>query len=50
MNERQKTAIDRLTHVVEGLYDGMDAGEIPEMSLALRSKKNIEFDGMHSVW
>lgn len=49
-NDRQKVTLDKLTTIVEGLYNDMDAGNIPEMKLALRSKKNIEFDTTHGVW
>lgn len=49
-NERQKVAMDRLTDVVAGIYDQLDRGDIPEMKLALRSKKNIVFDNTHNVW
>ncbi len=49
-NERHQIALEKLTTVVEGLYNELSAGEIPEMKLALRSKKNIEFDTTHNVW
>ncbi|MDR0523107.1 MAG: DNA topoisomerase IV subunit A [Candidatus Methanoplasma sp.] len=49
-NERQKAAMDQLTTVVGRVYDQMRDGDIPLMSLPLRSKKNIEFDSRHSVW
>ena len=50
MNERQKLAVDRLTNVVAGVYDQMARGDIPQMTLSQRSKKNIEFDPTHGVW
>ena len=50
MNERQKKAVDNLTTIIASLYDQMDTGEIPAMSLPLRSKKNIEFDPRYDVW
>ena len=50
MNERQKKAVDNLTTIIASLYDQMDTGEIPTMSLPLRSKKNIEFDPRYDVW
>ena len=50
MNERQKKAVDNLATIIGSLYDQMDTGEIPAMSLPLRSKKNIEFDPRYDVW
>ena len=50
MNERQKKAVDNLTTIISSLYDQMDTGEIPSMTLPLRSKKNIEFDPRYDVW
>lgn len=49
-NERQQLALERLTEVVARVYDQMKDGEIPQMSLSQRSKRNIEFDPVHSVW
>jgi DNA topoisomerase VI subunit A len=50
MNDRQKMAMDNLTMMVGQMYDHLDQGEIPSMSLSLRSKKNIEFDPSTDVW
>lgn len=50
MNERQQKAVDNLTTIIGSLYDQMESGEIPSMSLPLRSKKNIEFDPRYNVW
>lgn len=49
-NNRQKDAVNNLTAIVSSFYDSMDSGEIPSMSLPLRSKKNIEFDPRYNVW
>jgi len=49
-NERQNAAMSSLTSIVGGIYDQLDAGDVPVMELPLRSKKNIEFDTQHSVW
>ena len=49
-NERQKTAMNSLTSIVENIYDQLNTGNVPAMALPLRSKKNIEFDNQHSVW
>ena len=50
MNERDTKTVGKLTSIVGQLYDQMDAGEVPEMSLPLRSKKNIEFNTATNVW
>ena len=50
MNERDTKTVDNLTSIVGQLYNQMDAGEVPEMSLPLRSKKNIEFNSNTNVW
>ncbi len=50
MNERQQTAQENLTTIVENVYNLLDSGEIPQMGLPLRSKKNIEFNVHHNVW
>ncbi len=50
MNERDANTVGNLTTIVDSLYRQMDAGDIPAMSLPLRSKKNIEFDPAHNVW
>ena len=42
--------MDSLMGIVESIYDQMDTGAIPGMNLALRSKKNIEFDPRTNVW
>ena len=49
-NERQTVAMNNLTSIVENIYDQLNAGNIPAMTLPLRSKKNIEFDTKHNVW
>ncbi|MDD4221966.1 MAG: DNA topoisomerase VI, partial [Candidatus Methanomethylophilus sp.] len=49
-NLRQKKALDSLTHTVEHIYDSLDRGEIPTMTIPLRSKRNIEFDPKTEVW
>jgi len=42
--------MNNLTSIVENIYDQLNAGNIPAMTLPLRSKKNIEFDTKHNVW
>lgn len=50
MNERQKLAVDNLTTLITQFYNQMNTGDVPAMTLPLRSKKNIEFDPRHDVW
>ncbi len=50
MNETETKTVDNLSGIVESLYNQINAGDVPEMSLALRSKKNITFDTRHDVW
>ncbi|NLL95217.1 MAG: DNA topoisomerase IV subunit A [Thermoplasmatales archaeon] len=50
MNERNANAQDSLKGIVETLYDQLDGGKIPTMSLPQRSKRNIEFDPKKNVW
>lgn len=49
-NERYQKAVDNLTVLIDKFYNQMDTGEIPSMTLPLRSKKNIQFDPNHNVW
>lgn len=49
-NDRSKQTMDTLMGIVDGIYNQMNTGDIPAMDLALRSKKNIEFDPKTSVW
>jgi len=49
-NDRAKGTVDSLMGIVESIYNQMDGGQIPGMNLALRSKKNIEFDARTNVW
>lgn len=50
MNDRDTKTVGNLTTIVDKLYNQMDMGEVPEMTLPLRSKKNIEFDVNSNVW
>ena len=50
MNERETMTVDNLTNIVESIYNQIDAGDIPAVSLPLRSKRNIEFDPSLNVW
>jgi len=48
--ERQEKAVQELLRIAESVYDQLDHGDIPQMDLSLRSKKNIEFDTRKNVW
>ena len=50
MNENETKTVNNLSQIVESLYNQINVGDVPEMSLALRSKKNITFDTRHDVW
>ena len=49
-NERHEITMERLTKIVDSIYNQLDGGEIPAMNLPLRSKNNIDFDPRHNVW
>jgi len=49
-SDRHENAIANLMKVVENIYDQMNGGEIPNMHVPLRSKKNIEFNTQENVW
>lgn len=49
-NDRSADTMRSLMGIVERMYDQMDGGDIPNMDISLRSKKNIEFDPRTSVW
>jgi len=49
-NDRHQETILRLHGVAEDIYDQLDKGQIPKMSIPLRTKTNIEFDPKKSVW
>ena len=45
-----KGTLDSLDKIVDGLYTHLDNGNIPAMEVALRSKRNIEFNPGTGVW
>jgi DNA topoisomerase-6 subunit A len=47
---RQKQALQALYTIAEGVYDQIDRGQIPKMTIPLRTKANIRFDAKKSVW
>ncbi len=50
MTEEGKEAVQKLYEIAESIYDQIDSGKIPKMSIPLRTKGNIRFDPKHSVW
>jgi DNA topoisomerase-6 subunit A len=50
MNDEGKEAVQKLYEIAESIYDQIDSGKIPKMSIPLRTKGNIRFDPKHSVW
>jgi len=49
-NQRNTVAIERLHSIAEDIYDQLDGGKIPKMSLPLRTKSNIKFNHKTQVW
>ncbi|OPY31380.1 MAG: Type 2 DNA topoisomerase 6 subunit A [Methanomassiliicoccales archaeon PtaU1.Bin124] len=49
-NSGQKKAVDELHKIAESIYNQIDDGKIPKMTLPLRTKGNIRFDPKHNVW
>lgn len=47
---RQKQALQALYGISENIYNQLDQGQIPHMSIPLRTKGNIRFDTRKSVW
>ena len=45
-----RDALNSLNSIVDGLYTHLDKGNIPAMEVALRSKRNIEFNPGTGVW
>ncbi len=44
MIKKENLVAKRLLSIVEGLYDQMSSGEIPNLILPTRSKNNIEYN------
>ncbi|HKM09887.1 MAG TPA: DNA topoisomerase IV subunit A [Candidatus Methanomethylophilaceae archaeon] len=50
MTGNNKETMESLTKIVDGIYNNLNDGEVPSMRVALRSKKNIEFNPKSGVW
>ncbi|MDP7096722.1 MAG: DNA topoisomerase VI, partial [Candidatus Poseidoniia archaeon] len=44
------TAVDELEQIAERIYNQLNSGKVPEMSIPTRSKNNIIFDERSKVW
>jgi DNA topoisomerase VI subunit A len=50
MTEEENKAVRALTDIAQSIYDQIDTGRIPKMTLPLRTKSNIRFDPKHGVF
>ncbi len=50
MTEEENKAVRSLKDIAQSIYDQIDSGRIPKMTLPLRTKGNIRFDHKHGVW
>ncbi|MEE9164216.1 MAG: DNA topoisomerase IV subunit A [Thermoplasmata archaeon] len=48
--DRQQGVVRSLRGLAETVYEHLDRGHIPEMSIPLRTKSNIRFDARTGVW
>ena len=44
------TAVDELEQIAERIYNQLNTGKVPEMTIPTRSKNNINFDEKSKVW
>ena len=44
------TAVDELEQIAERIYNQLNTGKVPEMTIPTRSKNNIIFDEKSKVW
>ncbi len=50
MTEEENKAVSSLKDIAQSIYDQIDSGKIPKMTLPLRTKSNIRFNPKHGVW
>lgn len=50
MNEMEIKCLNSLLGILQGFYDQMKSGKIPEIEISTRTKFNIEFDEASGVW
>ncbi|MCX6650421.1 MAG: DNA topoisomerase IV subunit A [Methanomassiliicoccales archaeon] len=50
MTEGENKAVRSLKEIAQSIYDQIDTGRVPKMTLPLRTKSNIRFDPKHGVW
>jgi len=48
--KRHQRAVEKLTEIAGSVYDQIDTGKIPKMTIPLRTKANIRFDPKSAVW
>lgn len=49
-NTKKTDALNQLLRISEKWYQQLEAGEIPSISLATRTKRNLAYDEQHEVW
>ena len=49
-DDRNHRAVEELYKIADNIYNQIDKGQIPKMSIPLRSKKNIQFAPRKGVW
>ncbi len=49
-NSRNQKPIEELYHIAESIYGQLESGDIPGMSIPLRTKSNINFMPRKGVW
>jgi len=50
MTEEENKAVHSLKEIAQSIYDQIDGGKVPKMTLPLRNKGNIRFDPKHGVF
>ncbi|HRR66664.1 MAG TPA: DNA topoisomerase IV subunit A [Methanomassiliicoccales archaeon] len=50
MTEEENRAVRSLKEIAGSIYDQIDSGKVPKMTLPLRTKSNIRFDPKHGVF
>ncbi len=50
MREIERKCLSELIRIVEKIYDQLSNGQVPELDVATRTKKNIEFKEESEVW
>ena len=48
--ERHHIAVEELYKIADNIYNQIERGQVPNMQIPLRSKKNIQFAPRKGVW